>query len=256
MCWHVFIFGLTKQLNMKSQFFLLTLALFLFTVACTSDSGQGTNPSSVKIKGAMKNVMWKGELAGIISLDTIQERTGLFGLGPLEYLQGELLIMDGKSYLSKYESDSTMEVLETFDVKAPFFVYGHQTEWREVDLPEEISNISQLEKFVDEQTKNTARPFVFKLSGEVDQAIIHVQNLPSGTEVSSPDEAHQGQVDYALPSTAVDIVGFFSTKHKGVFTHHDSYMHLHLITQARDMMGHLDKVQFRAGTMKVYLPAD
>ena len=70
--------------------------------------------------------------------------------------------------------------------------------------------------------------------------------------MSSPKEAHQGQVDYKLNEEHVDIVGFFSTQHKGIFTHHDSYLHLHLITRDRTKMGHLDDVEF--DEMKLYLP--
>jgi acetolactate decarboxylase len=34
----------------------------------------------------MKNVMWKGQLQGVINLDTIQNKNHLYGFGPQEYL--------------------------------------------------------------------------------------------------------------------------------------------------------------------------
>jgi acetolactate decarboxylase len=43
------------------------------------------------VAGAMKNVMWKGQLFGTIDLDTIFNKQHLYGLGPVEYLTGELL---------------------------------------------------------------------------------------------------------------------------------------------------------------------
>ena len=95
------------------------------------------------------------------------------------------------------------------------------------------------------------RPFVFKLKGQIDSAKIHIQNLPKGTKVSSPEEAHQGQINYALGNSEVEIVGFFSTEHKGIFTHHDSNVHMHLITTNRKKMGHLDELKI--GKMKLYL---
>lgn len=42
----------------------------------------------------MRNVMWKGELAGIIQMDTISDKKGLYGLGPIEFLGGEVMVMD------------------------------------------------------------------------------------------------------------------------------------------------------------------
>ncbi len=74
----------------------------------------------VHVTGAMSNVMKKGQLEGTINLDTIQDKVNLFGLGPKEYLKGELLIIDGKSFVSSIEEDGSIKMEETFDVKAPF----------------------------------------------------------------------------------------------------------------------------------------
>ena len=177
----------------------------------------------------MKNVMWKGELSGTIKLDTISHKKGLYGLGPESYLTGELLINNGQSYVSKVTSDSTMTVEKTFDVSAPFLVYANVTEWNEIELVSNIKSIKDIEKLVDEKTTEFKRPFAFKLTGKISKAIIHIQNLPKGTKVLSPKEAHQGQTNYELKDEEATIIGFFSTEHKGVFTHHDSNIHLHLI---------------------------
>ena len=107
-------------------------------------------------------------------------------------------------------------------------------------------------KLVDEKTTEFKRPFAFKLTGKISKAIIHIQNLPKGTKVSSPKEAHQGQTNYKLKDEEATIIGFFSTEHKGVFTHHDSNIHLHLITEDESKMGHLDEVEIE--NMKLYLP--
>ena len=93
-------------------------------------------------------------------------------------------------------------------------------------------------------------PIGHRHAGQVANAIIHVQNFPTGTKVSSPDEAHQGQVNYTIEDRQVEIIGFFSTEHKGVFTHHDSFLHMHLITKDESKMGHLD--QLTSGEMKLY----
>ncbi len=234
--------------------FTLTLLIIAF-LGCSSkkqESGlNGTSPD-IKIVSEMKNVMWKGELGSSINLDTIQGKTGLYGLGPKSYLTGELLIIDGESYKSTVISDSTMRVIKSFDVSAPFFVYTHIKEWDEFEIPLNIKSIKDLEKFVDDKTSKYKRPFAFKLKGKVLKALIHVQNLPIGTKASSPQEAHQGQVNYELKYEESEIVGFFSTKHQGVFTHHDSFLHMHLITKDKSKMGHLDEVEI--GKMMLYLP--
>jgi acetolactate decarboxylase len=169
-------------------------------------------------------------------------------------LTGELLIVDGKTYISRVVDSAKMSVEENSKVEAPFFVYGNANEWQKEKLPADVTDIANLEKFIDGKTKDFKRPFIFKLKGTVNYADIHIQNLPKGTMVSSPDEAHQGQVNYDLENEEVEIIGFFSTEHQAVFTHHDSYMHMHLITKDGSKMGHLDKVEFKDSEVELYLP--
>jgi len=90
------------------------------------------------------------------------------------------------------------------------------------------------------------------LEGKIVEAAIHIQNLPKGSTVSSPKEAHQGQVNYSLENESVEIVGFFSTEHQGVFTHHDSFLHMHLISQDESKMGHIDSLEI--DEMSLFLP--
>lgn len=200
----------------------------------------------------MRNVMWKGELAGRFRLDTVADPTHLYGVGPVAFLRGELMLIDGKMYRSRVTSDSTMAVDVAPAAEAPFFVYARAADWRAVPLPESVTDLARLEAFVDEQRGDRTAAFPFRLAGRVDSALIHVQNLAPGTQVSSPAEAHSGQVKYPLGPAEAILVGFFSTDHHGVFTHHDTNIHVHLITEDRRWMGHLDAVNI--AEMTLYLP--
>lgn len=239
---------------MKSCYFLLPLLFFFSCDPNRKPPVFEAQDGNLTVVAAMRDVMFDGKTGGQINLDTIVERAGLYGLGPAEYLRGELLILDGQAFRSQVVSATEMKVEATYAAKAPFFVYTHQHAWKEVLLPPEIRTLPQLVSFIDEQTTRAERPFVFKLRGPVKQAGIHVQNLPFGVYPSSPKEAHIGQTNYELADRDVDIVGFFSTHHQGIFTHHDSYGHLHLITHERDLMGHLDRVVIGEG-MRLFLPA-
>lgn len=240
---------MTKDIN-------LGLFALLFSLMVSCQAPEATPGNEVTIIGAMQNVMWKGELAGNINLDTIANKEHLYGLGPVEYLAGELLIVDGHAYRSSVLTDSTMQVEATFAVKAPFFGYTNIEHWTEQDLPDDVQTIPQLEKYVDQLTQQAKRPFFFRLEGTIESAMIHIVNLPKGTKVSSPDEAHQGLTKYPLVNEEVDIIGFFSTEHKAILTHHDTFLHMHLITKDRQKMGHLDEVKLIPGTTKLYLPAE
>ncbi len=210
--------------------------------------------NEVKIVGQMKNVMWKGELYGNIDLDTIANKEHLYGLGPVEYLAGEILIIDGKCYKSTVVHNNKMEVEETFNTKAPFFGYANISNWSEQSLPDSILTIDQLEKYLYKKSENSTSPFLFKLKGEVKKATFHIVNLPKGSKVSSPDEAHKGLMKFKLRNEKIEIIGFFSTAHKTIFTHHDTFLHMHLISSDRKKMGHIDDVFFKKGSFKICLP--
>lgn len=228
------------------------LVIILFSIC--SISAQQTE-HDVTIVGAMKNVMRKGQLEGNIHIDSIPNKKHLYGFGPIEYLRGEILIIDGASYVSTVLNDTSMNVEVTYNVKAPFFAYTNINNWTEQLLNDSIQTITQLEQFLDGATINSTRPFMFRLSGTVEKATIHIVNLPEGSKVNSPDDVFKTQKSFHLTNEESEIVGFFSTEHKTIFTHHDTYLHLHLITADRNKMGHLDEVFFKPGSMKLYLPA-
>jgi len=199
----------------------------------------------------MRDVMWNGELEGKIRLDTISNRKGLYGLGPESFLKGEITIKDGHFYISRVLSDTSMMVEETTETSAPFFVYSNVSHWKTMDLPDTVRTIKNLEMYLGNLSAGIKEPFTFTITALAAHAIIHIQNLPVGSTVRSPEEAHQSQINYILSGREVEIVGFYSTTHKGIFTHHDSNLHMHLITSDGKMMGHLDEIDFEGGVLKL-----
>jgi len=210
--------------------------------------------TGVTVVGEMRNVMWKGELEGTIDLDTIKNKTHLYGFGPLEFLKGEILVMDGKSFESVVVNDSVMRVSESFDLKAPFFAYANIDAWEEYNLPDSIVDLRSLENHLIMCTAGKTQPLLFQLVGDIDSSIIHVVNLPEGVQVDSPDKAHQGRVFFPLMNESVTVVGFYSQNHKAIFTHHDTFLHMHLITKDHQKMGHVDALNFKPGNLKLLLP--
>lgn len=235
------------------KFFILFISVILatFFTGCKNENKEPIpikKNMNVQVSGAMKNVMRQGELEGTIFLDTIKPKNNLYGIGPVEFLKGEIMIIDGKSYVSNVVNDSLMTVEETYEVKAPFFVYASVDKWAKEILPDTISNLETLEIYLDKKFKDRDEPFVFKVSGRINTATIHIVNLPEGSKVSSPEETHKGITYFQLKNEEVEIIGFFSRKHQTIFTHHNTYMHLHLITNDRQKMGHLDAVEFDTDT--------
>lgn len=209
--------------------------------------------NKVKLAGAMRNVMWKGELQGVISLDTLNEN--IYGLGPVEYLKGELMLVNGEIFRSQIVNSKEILVDLPVSEKAPFFVYAKVKAWKEYDLPENVHNMKDLEIHL-LKISSLDQPFVFMIKGLIDSARIHIMNLPGGSKISSPEDAHKARIEFDLKNESADILGFFSTKHQGLFTHHDSYLHMHLLSGNKQTMGHIDDLIFNGRLVKLFLPSE
>jgi acetolactate decarboxylase len=216
---------------------------------------QNTYSQAPAIIGAMKRVMWSGELQGNISLDTIAH-PHTYGMGPLAYLKGELLLWDGTVYSARVRHNGTAQIDTNRQVTAPFFAYSTVEAWSEVVLPDSVRNASQLEQFMAALYPDPAAITLFRLEGIVDSSVTHIVNLPEGTTVRSPQDAHQGKVSYTHTRAMVQVLGFYSRNHQGIFTHHDSFLHMHLVTHDRSAMGHVDALQWTPGAMKLFVPQE
>lgn len=231
------------------------ILIFLLPSTACQEKSRANSPD-FHIVSAMRNVMHKGELGPKISLDSLAGKAGVYGIGPLSFLAGEITLFDGRPYVSRVGAEDSLFVSEEPAATAPFFVYAAVDDWQKVDIPAGVNNLASLEAFIATSSVQIPRPFAFRLSGSCLNATIHCQNLPPGTTVSSPAEAHQGQVNFVLNDQEIDLVGFFSTEHHGVFTHHDTDIHVHLLTKARDKMGHLDALEFEDGGLSLFLPVN
>lgn len=210
--------------------------------------------AQVRYTGAMREVMKQGKLQGQVRMDSLA-LPGLYGIGPEAFLKGELLLWDGVPYTARVSEGKAMQVKVNQEAEAPFFVFAEVKQWQALELPDSVKNLPQLEAFLNRHFASSEQPFVFKLSGRAKVARTHLVNLPEGSKVSSPEEAHQGLVHHRLKNAEVDVLGFFSRKHQAVFTHHDSFMHLHLISTNRRFMGHLEEMQWKAGSLKLWYAA-
>lgn len=243
---------------MKHLFFALLILPLIIGCAETPEQTGATEDSLPEVKwiGAMKNVMHSGDLTGKIWLDSINRKEHLYGLGPTEGLEKEIMVLDGNPFVSAVVDDSTIKVVENSDVKAPFFVYTYADSWKGETTPDSIATIAQIESFLDHKAVDIDKPFLFKVTGVVDSAVIHIVNLAKGSEVHGPEDAHKDLKQFPVVNEEVEIIGFFSRKHQAVFIHHDAYTHMHLVTSDRQKMGHLDYVALKKGTVQLFIPAN
>ncbi len=219
-----------------------------FLVSCT----KSTSTSSVKVVGEMRDVMWKGDLKGKIATDSLNSKE-TYGLGPIEFLKGEILLFEGQTFVSKVVDSISHEVTKIPSAMAPFFVYSLNSELKIVQFSPENYSLKEIEEHINSVYKDYDQPLLIRIDGEFNSMKLHSVNLPDGQEVSSPDEAHQGLTQYDFKNISGSLIGFFSRNHKAVFTHHDSFFHAHFISDDREVLGHIDKTNFNSSkvTMRV-----
>ena len=193
----------------------------------------------------MRDVMWKGDLGGKISTDSLNH-SNAYGLGPIEYLKGEVLLFEGRTFISKVIDSISHQVSQVNSIKAPFFVYSNESDLNSFSVaPSELS-LKSVEELIDTLYFDFEKPLLVRIDGVFQDVTVHSVNLPEGNSVSSPDQAHKGLTQYTYKNLSGSIIGFFSRKHKAIFTHHDSFLHAHFISDDRYIMGHVDSVLFNS----------
>ena len=194
--------------------------------------------NEVVVTSKMSNVMWKGELSGKIDTESLTAEN-TYGIGPIEYLRGEILVFDGEAFISYVDENEELKV-EKKQSKAPFFIHKVADKFKEFNTSNTVIDLKSFEDFIDKKYKNLNTPFMFIVKGKWDTMDVHSVNLAEGKSVSNPREAHEGMKNFIYKNIEGYIVGFFSRKHQTIFTHHDTFIHCHFISKDKSVMGHVD----------------
>ena len=193
----------------------------------------------------MRDVMWEGDLKGKIETDSLNNKE-TYGLGPIEFLKGEIVVFDGQTFVSKVIDSIFHQVTKIPSVRAPFFVYSTNSDLKVIEFNRENFTLKELEEYINSVYKDYNQPLLLRIDGLFDNIKLHSVNLPEGKKVSSPDEAHQGLTQYDFKNISGSLIGFFSRNHKAVFTHHDSFFHAHFISDDLKVLGHIDETDFNS----------
>ena len=197
--------------------------------------------------GSMRSTMWEGRRAGIIAMDTLA-LPGLYGMGPLAHMRGEITLINGHCHVAYFEGDSLVVTVDS-TAKAPFFVHGHVKGWMDVPLPVAVRDRRTLEDMVG--ALDRSEPFFFVLEGRFDSMEVHVWDLPAGSSFTGPVEGARFKRHLSLRDVHGKVLGVFSRKHRTVFTHHDSDVHLHFLSSDGRVMGHVDRVTFQGPAIRL-----
>jgi len=198
----------------------------------------------VNYAGALKNFMLNGDISAKISLQNLEGKKGLYALGAFENLKGEIQIFNAIPYNS-FVSGGKLAFDTSFKKKASLLVYAQVQSWQELPIPESISSYNQLENYIAEiaikRGITIKEPFPFLITGNAKLITWHVINWDKNDRIHTHRKHIESGLNGNLENINVTILGFYSGKHKAIFTHHTTNMHMHFKTEDKNIAGHIDK---------------
>lgn len=216
----------------------------------------------VQHAGALMSMMHKGDISAKADLRVLSSQKHLFALGAVENLQGEILVLDGEPIISYVDVDTDglkhLKVDRSFDHRATLLVHAEVPEWSSFPIPDTIVSDEQVEGYVEqlatENGINTDQPFPFLLKGKAAEFNWHVIDWKEGDMKHS----HEKHIRSGLYGTGrnmdVEILGFYSSHHHAVFTHHSTNVHMHASVSGGEWAAHVDGLSIAEG-MTLHLPS-
>jgi acetolactate decarboxylase len=207
----------------------------------------------VEAHGALRAMMHEGKTGAQVTLDELLPNPNLYAVGALADLAGEITIVAGTAYLSYPSGDNgvRMETRRTANAGAALLVSATVDRWRSVRIEEPIP-FEALDAAIAELAVaaglDAGARFPFLLEGEFEELEWHVIDGRRLEGVDSSHEAHKAAaVSTRQSKVEATLVGFYSPRDQGVFTHMGSTTHVHCVTEDPPASGHVDHVVIPAG---------
>jgi acetolactate decarboxylase len=211
---------------------------------------------TVEWVGEMMRVHREGDASPKVALADVARGAGRFAIGPVAGLRGEITVIDGEAHIAT-AADNAEHVTQDWEQRAPFLVYGTVNAWKEVAAPVHAASIADIEAWLpvaaQAQGLDVEQPIPFKIettSSRIDYHII--ANDAAGYQTMRPHK--ELQKPFVLENKPAVLIGVYSTKHAGIFTHHGSSSHIHVVSQDGRHSGHVDALT-PGPDAKYFLPA-
>lgn len=253
---------------------LPSLMTMVFVLACRT-GGSTAAPASpsasprvhrasanppVEIHGALRELMHDRRTGPVVEVSRATGSPDSVAVGALAGLTGEVTVLDGEAWLSYAEADGTARTVRTRTPadSAALLVVGRLPNAQWVTLEEDVPLAmlaDRIEALAQARGVDVSRPVPFTLEGPLQDLAWHVVD---GRKLQSGPSSHQAHaaagVQGQRASTTGVLVGFYSSQHHGIFTHHDSDTHVHVVLAEENASGHVDGVTVGRGA-RLRLPA-
>ena len=198
--------------------------------------------------------------AGTSEIEALSAVPHLYGLGPLEGLRGEVSIFGSVPSIARIEREMVVTAA-SWRARACFLVWAQVPAWfeRSFDRSKEAipAGLDGIEREVVALAREAGldpdRPLPFRVRATAVEATFHVLDKRDGLP-HNPERHEQAKVRRTLERAAVELVGFYSRHHRGIFTPGESNVHVHLQTEDGRISGHLETIRLAPGA-RIAVPA-
>ena len=243
---------------------LVMMGIVLMTLVTAYAAIVGSKKEGlVEYVGAQKDIFLTGKADSVISLETLTGQQGLYAMGPVDGLDGEITIFDSKPYITQVRgADYVMD--STLKHGAFFFVWTNQSTWRDIPVPGTVKGYKDLQQFVKTQAQaagiDVTKPFPFLLTGTPKEIKWHINiNRTEGKPITK-ELFLKSKEPFIMKNEPVDIIGFYSEHHAGVFLTQfapaikegsgmENAIHIHLVSRTSKAAGHIDDLTLGEGTI-------
>lgn len=240
------------------------ILLFLIGLSFTTGLSNQSFAQELRLIGNTANIMLKKDLSAKLDLDTTSNRKYLYGIGAVENLQGEVLIVNGKPLVSELDANRNPVWTETWDRKMIFLVSSPVQNWKKIRIDQPIANRQELEalvfEFAQKEGLDVENGFPFRIKLIAKEIKAHIAYLRPETVKNFTTQGKKAD-DYPihLENEPVRIIGFAGKTAGGRFAmpampgREASPMHMHFVTPDFSRSGHVEDLKIE-GIWQLCLP--
>ena len=209
----------------------------------------GTGPFGVNAYGSFARMTATGDTSANVALAQFEGRQGIYGVGAMQGLRGEILIWDGRVLISRgHATDGATSAVMHSD-QATLLATAKVKQWREASVPADLTQ-SQFEGFVKDQARGAGlpsdKPFPFIVKGPVLNYAWHVvagAMAPGSGMHKASNPAHAKLREFmGVRLEHAMLLGFYSgPAMEGAITHPGEQFHVHLADTELKSSGHVDR---------------
>lgn len=233
-------------------FAALAFALFAFRLRAEDAT---VTPLKVETFGSLREIIHQGRIQARVPISIVLAQPHAYALGARARLDGEFIILNGKVFESRPDRDGRARPVAYHAARdsAALMVVAHVAQWRDFQIHRPIP-IAALGDTLAARAAAlglpTSGPFPFLIEGPITGLRWHVAD---GRLLAPGPSSHEAHAKTAVRGGATAIVagvlGFYSDHHQGVFTHHDSEVHLHVLVGKNGLAAHVDSLCVSPGAL-------